>query len=126
MAVSGPVSHQLDIYDVGLHLATAPEQIDTIRERVGCGDDALSLDNAAGIFGAVTTVWDTQARQTHVVIFINVKHKRHRDKHELVNTVAHEASHAAANILDDIGVADGEAEAYLVGWIAGWIHKNLR
>lgn len=55
----------------------------------------------------------------HVVVFVNIA-EHDADTTELVDTLAHEATHAASMLLNHVGQDhDGRDEhyAYLVGWI---------
>lgn len=114
--MSKPVSHQLDIYGAWLWVATDKPGWRTLQKRWNVGPvDALG--------GAVLEVDKTRpGNEPQVMVMIDVA-KHQGDKHLMLNTVVHEATHAGTMLLDHIGQDyDGESEAlaYLVGFIAAF------
>ena len=126
-SATGPVHHLLDIYDTHLHLATNRRAWATLRRRYpGLVEEAP--DSMGWCRMATFHPKGGAASQLHLVLYINLA--QHQDGlDELVNTCAHEATHAALSLQDHIGhdprgSAD-EPTAYLAGWITGWIWRNL-
>jgi hypothetical protein len=109
-----PRSHLLDVYDCWLHVATTEQDWAKLAKRYGLAD----LDST-GV--CVLFVDSTKANQPHVALYIEAEATERRR----VDLVTHEATHAAAQILDHIGQRadrhDSEALAYLAGFIAGWL-----
>lgn len=106
-----PRSHRLDIYGARLHVATTNAQMGRLAKRFDLGDpDSI---------GATYLSIDTQSNEPHLTVWIDTAKVQGAD---LVDTIAHEAVHAAAQLLDHIGQRvdrhDSEALAYLTGWIA--------
>lgn len=62
----------------------------------------------------------------HVIIY--VAQGKHDNEIDLIDTVAHEANHAASDILKQVGEKKRtrEVEAYLTGWIAGEVWRHLK
>ena len=119
--------HILDIYGVHLHLVTDRRQLSALRKRYGI-KKIPNLD--PGQFGATTRFHiepPDAPDQTHVGIYIQVTAHR-GDQGELLDTVAHEVTHAACLILDSTGTEyDGNSEplAYLIGWLVRWVWTSL-
>lgn len=117
-------SHQLDIYGAWLHLATDEKSWRSMRKRLP------SLDKEVpGASGSVSLTLHTatNGRVTpHLSIYVDVP--GHNDQRDLLDTIAHEATHAGTALLDHIGQeydsTNGEALAYLVGWITGWVWEG--
>ena len=113
-------THVLDIYNVHLHAVTTRKAWAKLRK------DMPHLDENPGLGHTHLFEWipnDGTLPERHVALYIDVK--AHRDDHaELINTCAHEATHAAGMILDQIKARyDGNSEpfAYLVGWLTAWL-----
>ena len=120
----GMCDHRLDVYDRWLHLAYTPKQWAKLTARFEQHIDQPGM-------GAVTSVRDTNPPAgepaTHYLIWID-KQEHDGQPAALVNTIAHEASHVAGQIFDDIGEQPSnntETRAYLVGWIAQWIWERV-
>jgi len=117
--------HVLDIYGVHLYLATTPDAWKKLRRRVNyLGDVPESL----GLTTFATWHPDDGSAPTPILtIWIDLEH---HDPIDLVETAAHEASHAAGQILHWLGHdyrgAGGtdEPHAYLVGWLTRWIFEG--
>lgn len=119
-----PKSHTLDIYGTELYLATDRRSWATLRRRCNF------LDKTAQSAGfAQFATWhpkDGSLTANIVVLWIDVK--AHRSTLDLIDTAAHEASHAVSQILDYIGhepKGTDEPSAYLVGWLTRWILDGL-
>ena len=108
-------------YGAKLALHTDPAQYVRAMRRIEF--DATTLVQA---LGATTLTLDTETSDMHVNVWIDTA--RQREPIDRVRTVIHEATHAAASILDHVGQDyDGESEAlaYLVEWIAVWLMGHL-
>jgi hypothetical protein len=114
--VSKPVSHQLDIYGAWLHVATDRRAWVALRRKIN------SLDADPGAMGHTSLEVDTHDRKNtpHVVMYLDMAATD--TQAELVDLIAHEATHAAAGLLDHLGQKPGDSEAlaYLVGFIAAF------
>lgn len=111
-------THRLDIYGVDVFLATSRRDWATLRRRF----DFLRKEEADNHFGF--TVFATMNGGKRYLIFWM---DPELDGGHLVDTCAHEASHAAGRILGCIGhtVPDtDEPHAYLVGWLARWLWEH--
>jgi hypothetical protein len=112
--------HTLDIYGVEIDLVTTRREWSTLRRRLSF------LDKDPTQYGGLTTfaVWQPKDGLTvpHLVFWINTA--QHGDQASLIDTLAHEASHGAGRILDNIEhkvEATDEPHAYLVGWLTAWL-----
>lgn len=121
-----PVHHVLDIYGTHLHLAWTRKQWRRLANELDFLD--AKQPESAGL--SWLAVWEPKGvglHTPHVVLWID--HKAHGDDTAtLVDSIAHEASHAALQILHQAGhQAEGtdEPSAYLTGWVAGWIWRHL-
>jgi hypothetical protein len=113
--------HRLDIYDHQLHLATTDKAWKRLCK------DIDSLDPEPNAWGYTGSDLDTKTDTFHVSIYIGHEAVK-AGGGQLVNTIAHEAAHAASLIHRHIGAkvrGIDEPHAYLVGWIAGWIWDNV-
>lgn len=116
--MGNPRSHLLDVYDCWLHVAVTEQDWAKLAKRY----DLTDLDS----MGACVLFTDaSKANQPHVAIYVDsatMGTKR-------VDLIAHEATHAAAQILDHIEQRadrhDSEALAYLVGFIARWLWEAM-
>ena len=115
--------HVLDVYGVHLHLLTKASELDDVRERIGCDADDLPDDTTHSL-GSASSLTDEKTGDEHHVVWIDVKSRRHRRRADLIDTIAHECSHVADHVLQDRNVYGGEARAYLVGWLAGWVYQH--
>lgn len=109
-----PTSHLLDIYGAWIHVATTKKQWKAL-ERNHKGAKLGDVDSDGSVHFATHTVAGRHI--PHLFIFINTR--THVDFNDLAETCAHEATHAAAQLLDHIGQPGGDSEAlaYLTGWI---------
>lgn len=108
-------SHLLDIYGIWIHLATDPRQWRSLQRHFTSPEDVPTVLGFAG--------W----RDGDIVLFVDLG-AHTGDTLALVDTVAHEATHAAGAILDHVGEQyDGtsEALAYLVGWLTKWVWQHI-
>lgn len=111
--------HRIEIYGVDVHLATTRRDWATLRRRF----DFLDRDTPSEAMGYTVYATRRQGSQRHLVFWVDGT----RTGAELVNTIAHEASHGAGRILECIGhtvPATDEPHAYLVGWLSGWIYEG--
>lgn len=118
-------SHRLDVYDADLYLATTKPEWRALARRITALDK--TPPDAAGSSTFATFHPDGRGLTVPVVVFwLNLA--QHRGAAEIVNTIAHEATHGAGQILDHIG-HDGtgadEPRAYLVGWLSSWMWEAL-
>lgn len=113
-------SHQLDIYGAWLHLATDSKSYKAMRRRLPSLEK--QAPEAAGSVTLVLHIAPSGLTTPHLAIWIDPAQAE--TPVDLIETTAHEATHAATALLDHIGQGyDGgsEALAYLVGWITGWL-----
>lgn len=120
--MSKPFDHFLEVYGLHLHLATDVKAWRKLNKRVS---DSLHTKkpDASGLVEIGTFTTQRGMHMPHVYIFINVG--AHEDIEGLVDTIAHEASHAAGAIAEHIGhpiAPVDEPVAYLVGWITRWLY----
>ena len=120
-----PARHDLDVYGAKVYIVATRKQWATVAAEIDHPDQAMP--EAAGHVWYALWVPKIGISVPHVVIYID--RKAHRDDiAALVNTIAHEADHAAGRILDHAGQrydADSEAHAYLVGWFAERIWEHV-
>lgn len=126
MSRKRPHHHELDIYGADLWLATDPTQWRALTRTVGAveGDPPDSAGRAT-----FATFHPNDGGLTVPVCVIWVDAAQHKTAAELVNTCAHEASHAAGYLLEHIGQdhhGSNEAHAYLVGWLTQWIWQRCQ
>lgn len=116
--------HTLDIYDAQLYLATDRRQWRAIRRRATFIDD--QAPNSAGLAHFATWHPD-DGGMTLPVLVLWVNLAQHRTLADLADTLAHEASHAASQLLHHVGhqpSAVDEPHAYLVGWLTRWMWSH--
>lgn len=118
--------HVLDIYGVHIDLATTRREWATLRRRLSFLDKDPS--NYAGLTSFA--VWEppkgSGLATPHLVFWVDTV--RHPTQAELIDTLAHEASHGAGRILDNVEhKVDGtdEPHAYLVGWLTRWLWEAV-
>lgn len=117
--MSKPISHQLDIYGCWIHLARTRGEWRKLRRTV------TSIDKAAHESAGSTThtQWKSDKGRvvSHWVVWVDVDAAL--DDIDLLDTVAHEATHVAAGLLEHVGQPGGDSEAlaYLVGWVTAWL-----
>lgn len=111
--------HSLGIYGAHLHVATTRKQMTRLRRRYG-----LAKPEAMG--ASYLTVDTDAGNAPHLTVWVDGDRL---DGAEMVDTIAHEAVHAAAQLLDHIGQAadrhDSEALAYLTGWVAARVWEAV-
>ncbi len=109
------IRHRLDVYDVDLVLVTSKKQRKQLKKAFP-GARKVAIWPA---HGSTTCLLDMRTTRDVWVVYVNAGHEIHREPGQLVNTCAHEATHVATGMLRGYGEAlDGEAVAYLVGWLA--------
>jgi hypothetical protein len=116
--------HRLDIYGTTLLLATTKKSWQQLAKHC-----TLVNKHTPQCAGQVSSgLWTPKKRglsQHTLAIWIDTKN--HTDQGELVDTIAHEASHAAGRILEHCGQPlpyTDEAHAYLIGWLTRWIWEH--
>jgi len=118
--MSKPAHYVLDIYGTSLHAAFDRKAWKQLR------DENPGLQKCRTL-GAGLTHYDLDRDGTqHLWIWVDAN--AHHYKWSLLNTIAHEATHAAAFICErheiDLNASRSEPLAYLSGWIAEWLWKN--
>lgn len=120
-------AHLLDVYDCWLHVATDRRQVAQLRRKHG---KAKVPPQDSGEFGSTLRFREQPADRpeiNHWIIYVDVAAHR-SNQGALLNTIAHEAAHAAAGILDSTGTEyDGNSEplAWLVGWLVEWVWTSV-
>ena len=117
------IEHRLDIYNAALFLATTKKQWKTLAKHIDFLDK--NKPDSAGQVSFATWCPNKGINEPVAVIWIDTKH--HTNPGELIDTCAHEASHAAGRILEHIGhqiPATDEPHAYLTGWLTRWIWEH--
>ena len=124
-------------YDAVLDLALTRPELEVIARRMHAPD---LLDHAGALGGTssvshhgykpghCTCSGGVGVNGRHYVIWVNPAVRRRNV--DLLRTIAHEATHAAVAILDDIGAQygrqDSEPLAYLVDWITAWCWQHAK
>lgn len=114
--------HRLDIYEADVYFAATPKQWKRMcREIKSKGGKHPPKCMGMSEF----RTWIPGDGGAHVpVIVLWIAADRCRTTTELVNTIAHEATHATGQILDHIGhdgLRGDEPRAYLTGWLTSWM-----
>ncbi len=116
----------LDIYGVNLHLATTERDWKWLRRHLPY---VKEMPDSAG--HSHFAVWEPNNDGLPLpVLALWIRDELNEDPAELIDTCAHEAAHAAGQILSWIGHdfrGDGgvdEPHAYLVGWLTKWLWEN--
>lgn len=122
--MSKPVSHFLDIYSAWLHLAPDEKAWRKLRREL-----TSLAEDPGGLAYTSLDIFETDAgaQIRHLSVFVNVAAHAGREV-ALVETVAHEADHVASLLFGEYDIeirARDEPHAYLVGWVAQWLWKNL-
>lgn len=118
--------HTLDVYGAELYLITNRRDWTSLRRRLPFMELGPSEDASAGSSTFGVEMRAVGLPVPHLVVWLDLK--RLEDPLDLVEIIAHEASHGANQILDYIGHdirGVDEPHAYLVGFIARWIHQGL-
>lgn len=123
-------SHLLDVYGVWVHATGTPEGWARLRRRMPClTEDPASLGYTEGVEWVPNPGTGRRPTEYHLALYVDVE-AHQGDEAMLVETCAHEATHAATMLLQSRGQnLDGvglEAHAYLVGWLAAWLWKVVR
>lgn len=120
-----PIEHLLDVYSAWLHLATDEKAWTKLQAK-----HSGAIDKAPDSLGSCTfATWNPdQPGITVPHLFLWVDIEAHRDSTiALVETCAHEATHAASHLLKHYGHKirrSDEPFAYLVAWIAQWMFEH--
>lgn len=115
-----PRSRQIDVYGAWLHLARDRDEWSRLQRRI----DSLA-DIADGALGFTSRdIGDDGS--VNLSVYLDMEQLADNPV-GMTEILAHEATHAAGMLLDHIGQEyDGESEAlaYLVGFIAAWLHAG--
>lgn len=117
-------SHSLDIYGADIYLATTKRDWSVLRRKVK-SLDAKAPDSAGQ--ATFATFQPNSGGLTVPVVIFWLDVKEHKTTVELIDTCAHEATHAAAALFEHIGhapAANDEPHAYLVGWLTAWLWEQ--
>jgi DNA-binding transcriptional MocR family regulator len=109
-------SHRLDIYGTQLHLARTKAEWKKLRKQ------HRYLDKHVQDIAGQCTFHTGNGGTIHLWINVDI----HADHLELIDSAAHEASHAAGRILEHAGHkvnGTDEPHAYLCGWLTRWIFE---
>lgn len=123
MSKHDPIEHTLDIYGTRMHLAHTPKQWAQLRREINTipeNPQALALTQS------VKEITDRGDELLHLCLWVDIA--GHDSAVELIQTLAHEAAHAAGFIFEQMESpydAVNEPYAYLVGWLAAWLWVNL-
>lgn len=114
--------HKLDIYGADLYLATTKRQWRALAKHY---DWLGNVPESAG--QATFATWERKGHMTVPIVVLWLDLKQHNTTTELIDTIAHEASHAAGRILEHIGhsAPTDEPSAYLIGWLSGWMWEHV-
>ncbi|NUO57249.1 MAG: hypothetical protein HOV78_11325 [Hamadaea sp.] len=121
-----PRTHRLDIYGADIYLATTKGQWRKLARR-GIASLDTEAPEAAGLSQFATFHPNDGGLSTPVLV-LWVDAAAHKSAGELVDTLAHEASHAAGQLLAHVGHdhrGTDEPHAYLVGWLTRWLWENV-
>lgn len=125
--MSQPAHHVLDVYGAHIHLATDRRAWATLRRRYSGMVDTVP-ESAGWCRIATFHPKGGGITELHLVLWVDVA-AHHAQPGELLDTCAHEATHAALALMDHIGhdprgSAD-EPIAYLVGWLTRWMWERI-
>jgi hypothetical protein len=125
--VSGYHTHTLDIYGTDLHLATTKAGWRRLAKRVkGATSKTPPEDLGSSTFATRHPANGGPVRPT-LILWVHAT--RHDTTAGLVDTIAHEAAHAASHLMEYVGHDNrgtDEPSAYLTGWLAGWMWDRIR
>lgn len=115
--------YRIDVYGGWLHVASTRKQWKALRKQ------HAPLGKSPGSMGLTHLFVDrSEQNAPHIAVWIDVAAMKD-DEAALVDTIAHEAVHVAAHLLDHVGQAanghDSEALAYLTGWTAARIWETV-
>lgn len=122
--MSKPVSHFIEVYGCWVHLARTRAEWKKLRKTVESID--FKPSDAAGSTTHAQWKSDKGRCISHWIIWIDVGAAL--DDNDLLDTVAHEATHMAAGLLEHVGQPGGDSEAlaYLVGWATSWLYAGCQ
>lgn len=108
-----PARHKLDMWPATVWCASTKGQLRKAAKAVGI---ALELGDHAGC----TFTLSTEAEGLQMVVYVDTKGV---SLGALVDTCAHEASHVADRLFEEIEerIPGTETRAYLVGWLTRWL-----
>jgi len=110
-------SKRLDPYETLLHVCLTKDEVLVWCKRFNWDEEA---PDSAGVTYDAT---DTKTHEYHVVVYIDVN----QPDTYVINTITHEAVHVGGMILTHVGQKHNgmsEAFAYLVGYVAEYIHAE--
>lgn len=85
--------------------------------------DGTEITDGNGMSCASTMLVKDRKDRMCVLVYIDVEYHKDKELSEIVDTIAHEATHAADYYFRELGIKhdlyNNEPYAYLVGWIAG-------
>lgn len=108
----------IPLFSGKLHVAASKKAYRKLMTRIPPIPDII--DGAFGMTTNAVFEMDAGGARLEVVIFIDVDTLAGHGVYELVTTIAHEATHAAAMILDSVHhpyTAADETLPYLIGWV---------
>jgi hypothetical protein len=122
--------YHIDVYDVWLHVAINYPKSKFFKTYFADRDCTETLESNVDHFQSKGFTWGIlSTKKDPRVIFINLDLTRAEGILDLVDTMNHEAFHAATGILRwaDVPMNDSteEAYAYLVGFISKYIYKTV-
>lgn len=109
-----PSKQKLDVWPATVWAATSAKQLRSVSKAMGLPGD-LEADHAGRTFSV------TGPDGLHLVIYVDLA--GHGTHLSLVNTLAHEASHAADGLFEYVEEdrPGAEARAYLTGWFTEFL-----
>ena len=115
--------HTLDVYGVEMYLATNRRQWSMLRRKLSF---LGQVPESAG--QATFATWVPKANGNTIPYLVCwIDPTQHDAQLDIVNTCAHEAAHAAGQILNWVGHSvpgTDEPHAYLVGWLTQWLYEH--
>ena len=114
-------TYPVDLYGVDVIVVQNPS-FSMLSKRYNIEEEDISQKADAT---TVSGLYNLKTRRPVVMIVM----KRWNDKYDLVNTCAHEALHAATDILIYRGITlnhdTSEAYTYLAGWLTECVYKSV-
>lgn len=119
------VHKRIEIYEVDVYLSRKPSEWRKVRKLLG--DSLPKRVESVGRTDFLTKTTGVTLPECAISIYVDVA--IHDGDHvQLVDTCAHEAAHAAAALLEQIGHrgdATDEPTAYLIGHLTGWMWSHV-
>lgn len=123
------VKYNIDVYDIEVHILI--NYTDDLLNKLYTRLDGLPLNSDALADNSKGTVWGIlkDSKTGKKVVIVNINLLENIDKYDLINTIGHEALHAACYILEYVNIQlsrqSEEAFAYLTGYINERIYKTV-